>query len=83
MQFDDIAAAISSYYPNPDLELVKTAYEFAKQAHAGQVRASGEAYFSHVHETALLVCRLKLDIPQLLQRFFMTALKIVMLKEKT
>ena len=62
MQFEDIATAIKSYYPSPDLELVRKAYECAERSHKGQVRASGEPYFSHLVETAYLVCQLKLDI---------------------
>ena len=33
-------------------ELVNKAYEFAKHAHEGQKRLSGEPYFVHVFETA-------------------------------
>ncbi len=62
MRFEEIATAIKAYYPSPDLELVRKAYDMAEQAHKGQVRASGEPYFSHVVETALLVCQLRLDM---------------------
>jgi GTP pyrophosphokinase len=63
MHFERIAAAIQKYYPNPDLDLVKRAYEFAATQHRSQVRASGEPYLVHLVETALLVCDLKLDLP--------------------
>ncbi len=63
MSFEQIAEAIKKYYPSPDLDLLKKAYDFAENCHKGQVRASGEPYFVHIEETALLVCRLKLDIP--------------------
>ncbi len=63
MSFDQIAAAVRKYYPNPDLKLLNDAYDYAEQQHRGQVRASGEPYFIHLVETALLACELKLDIP--------------------
>ena len=63
MSFEQIAEAITKYYPSPDLDTVRKAYDFAQKCHEGQVRASGEPYFTHIEETALLVCRLKLDIP--------------------
>lgn len=62
MGFDEVAEAIKKYHPNPDLDLVKQAYDFSQSSHQGQVRASGEPYFNHVHSTALIVCELKLDI---------------------
>lgn len=63
--FDSIASAIQRYHPSPNLELVRRAYDFALEKHQGQVRASGERYFTHLVETGLLVCDLKLDVPSL------------------
>lgn len=63
MHFERIASAIHKYYPNPDLDLVRRAYDFAANQHRSQVRASGEPYILHLVETALLVCELKLDLP--------------------
>ncbi len=63
MRLQDILEAVHRYHPNPDLAIVEKAYNFAENAHAGQVRATGEPYFNHLVETALLVCQLKLDIP--------------------
>jgi GTP pyrophosphokinase len=63
MSFEKIAEALKKYIPSPDLETLKKAYDFASECHKGQVRASGEPYMSHVEETALLVCQLKLDEP--------------------
>ena len=61
-QYEKLATAIKAYHPDPDLDSVNAAFQFAANAHRGQVRASGEPYFLHVVETALLVCRLKLDL---------------------
>lgn len=65
MSFEQVAEAVKKYYPSPDLDFLKRAYDFAENCHKGQVRASGEPYFVHVVETALLVCRLKLDLPSI------------------
>lgn len=60
--FSELSEAIQRYHPKPNLELVERAYLFAEAAHAGQIRASGEPYFTHVVNTALLVCEMRLDI---------------------
>jgi GTP pyrophosphokinase len=64
--FEQVAEAVRKYHPSPDLDLVRAAYELAEKQHRGQVRASGEPYFNHVVETALLVCQLKLDVPSVI-----------------
>lgn len=59
----DLKDAIEKYHPSPDIALVEKAYHFAENAHAGQVRVSGDPYFTHLLETALIVCEMRLDIP--------------------
>jgi GTP pyrophosphokinase len=44
-----------------DTELLEKAYEFAKRAHEGQKRLSGEPYFVHVVETAKNIAKLGMD----------------------
>lgn len=66
MQFDDIITSIKSYYPNPDVDLIRKAYDYAESVHRGQVRASGEPYFIHLVETVYIVTQLKLDIPSVI-----------------
>lgn len=61
--FEHIREAVEAYHPEPDLRLLQKAYLFARKLHDGQVRASGEPYMTHILETSLLVCRLKLDLP--------------------
>ena len=63
MSFEQLADALKKYHPSPDLDTLKKAYEFAFECHKGQIRASGDPYFQHIEETALLVCKLKLDEP--------------------
>lgn len=65
MYLDAIRSAIKVYYPLDDLSLVENAYAFAEDQHRGQARASGEPYFTHLVETALLACQLKLDLPSI------------------
>lgn len=49
------------YIPAEQLELVSDAYEFAKQAHSGQTRLSGEPFIEHPLQTAIYLAELKLD----------------------
>lgn len=49
--------------PDADLTLIKSAYEFAAAAHAGQQRKSGEPYIVHPLATALRLAELNLDAP--------------------
>ncbi|MCX6757554.1 MAG: RelA/SpoT family protein [Candidatus Nomurabacteria bacterium] len=44
-----------------DMELIEKAYDFAKNAHEGQKRNSGEPYFNHVFETAKILATLGMD----------------------
>lgn len=44
-----------------DKELIKSAYEFAKDAHAGQKRLSGRPYFHHAVETARVLADMRME----------------------
>ena len=44
-----------------DLDLIERAYNFAKRAHQGQKRRSGDPYFIHAYETAKQVSEWRLD----------------------
>src|SRR5687768_17578862 len=48
-------------YPNADMVPVESAFEFAAQAHAGQMRASGEPYVTHPLAVAGILAELGLD----------------------
>lgn len=52
---------VKSYYPTANLDLIKKAYEFAKIAHAGQKRLSGDPVSSHFMAIAETLADLKLD----------------------
>jgi len=52
----NILDGVRQTQPEADLELIQRAYELAEAAHAGQKRASGEAYIIHpLHVAAILV----------------------------
>jgi len=48
----DEIIALTSDIKEKDKNLIKKAYDFAKKAHEGQLRKSGEPYFTHVANTA-------------------------------
>jgi GTP diphosphokinase / guanosine-3',5'-bis(diphosphate) 3'-diphosphatase len=53
--------AILQHYPQADLKKVSEAYEFAAQAHKGQLRATGEPYVSHPVAAAQLLADIGID----------------------
>lgn len=48
-------------YPAGDREILRRAFEFARQAHSGQTRASGEPYVSHCVEVAHILAEPRMD----------------------
>lgn len=63
MDFDSLEKQILSYSPSADLDLIRKAYMFAKEAHSGQHRVSGELFISHPLGVAMILADLELDIP--------------------
>ncbi|MBU0577431.1 bifunctional (p)ppGpp synthetase/guanosine-3',5'-bis(diphosphate) 3'-pyrophosphohydrolase [Patescibacteria group bacterium] len=57
----DIIKGAKKYLPNINEERVKRAYEFAKKAHAGVKRASGDSYIQHPLEVTKILLDLKPD----------------------
>ena len=57
----EILEKIENSYPEQEVETLKKAYFFAKDAHANQKRASGEAYFTHPCAVAKILVDLGLD----------------------
>ncbi len=60
-----LARAMERYADRLDVDQVREAYELSVEAHAGQKRASGEDYVSHVVEVATLLAQFKLDTASL------------------
>lgn len=54
---------VQSYDPKADRELITHAYEFAKEAHEGQKRASGEPYIIHPLAAAYNLAEMRLPAP--------------------
>ncbi len=52
---------INEYNPNADLDLIEKAYYFAEEAHSSQLRNSGEPFFIHPYNVALILCDLNMD----------------------
>jgi len=57
----DIIKGAKKYLPHLNEDRVMAAYEFAKKAHEGQVRASGEPYIEHPLSVANILLELKPD----------------------
>ncbi len=57
----EILSLISGGITKKEEELINKAYEFAKRAHEGQKRLSGDPYFLHVFETAKILAKLGMD----------------------
>jgi GTP pyrophosphokinase len=49
------------YADRLDVDVIRDAYDLAAEAHAGQKRASGEDYVTHVVDVATLLAQFKLD----------------------
>ena len=60
-KFRDLMKKVRTNRPSDDSELVRRAYDFSLQHHAGQSRASGEPYLVHPLEVANLLADMKLD----------------------
>ncbi|MEO1539916.1 MAG: bifunctional (p)ppGpp synthetase/guanosine-3',5'-bis(diphosphate) 3'-pyrophosphohydrolase [Pseudomonadota bacterium] len=58
---DELAALVKSYNPNSNSDLIRQAYEYGARAHAGQLRQSGEPYFTHPIAVAEMLAQQELD----------------------
>jgi len=58
---EQIFEKAEKYLPPDDIEFIKKAYEFAKNAHHGQYRKSGEPYIMHPVQVAGILVDLELD----------------------
>ncbi len=61
--FKKLTRIISENEPGADLDIVKKAYRYAKDAHDGQMRASGDPYIIHPLATAVTLAEMRLPIP--------------------
>lgn len=62
---DYILGDARAKYSAADVDVLGRAYEFARRAHDGQKRASGEPYILHPVEVARILAERRMDIPSL------------------
>jgi GTP pyrophosphokinase len=62
---EELIAEVEAYKPDADRELLTRAFEYAAQAHAGQVRQSGQEFIYHPWGAAKILAGLQLDEPTL------------------
>jgi len=62
MPMEDVIEKIMQYNPQADLQLLKRAYAFASDAHAGQKRISGDPYVTHPVSVAYILASLNMDM---------------------
>lgn len=58
---EQVIEQASRYLSEKDVEMIKKAYEFAKEAHRDQYRKSGEPYIIHPIQVAGILVDLKMD----------------------
>lgn len=63
---DDLIQRVTSYHPEADVALIRHAYDFGQRHHEGQLRKSGEPYFTHPIAVAKIIAELKLDTASLI-----------------
>ncbi len=60
-KLQELLDRIRTYNDHADVEGITKAYEFAKKAHEGQMRKSGEPYIIHPIDVALIIADMQLD----------------------
>lgn len=63
VQIDDICNIVKTSQPDAPVSLIREAYEFARQAHQGQLRVSGEEYIHHPLGVSKILAELQVDVP--------------------
>ncbi|MFC1598836.1 RelA/SpoT family protein [Patescibacteria group bacterium] len=61
--YNNLLKTLKNNQPDADLSMVELAFEFAKTAHNGQKRMSGEEYIFHPLATAQTLAEMKLSAP--------------------
>lgn len=62
-QIDDLCGLAESYLDQSQVREIYRAYLFGAQAHAGQIRKSGEPYIQHPVQVAYILGQMRLDAP--------------------
>lgn len=58
---EDLIALVRNYNPRTNADLIRRAYAYGNQMHEGQMRKSGEPYFSHPVAVAAILTEQRLD----------------------
>jgi len=61
-EFDKLLKTVQNKQINGDLDMLRLAYDFAFEAHKGQMRASGDPYIVHPLATAQKLAEINLDL---------------------
>ncbi|WP_020615836.1 RelA/SpoT family protein [Paenibacillus daejeonensis] len=62
MGIEQLLEKASAYLKEHELQSIREAYDFAEQAHHGQVRKSGEPYILHPVAVADLIVNMRMDV---------------------
>ena len=63
--FSQLKEKAEAYLPAERIAVVEEAYQFAAEAHQGQMRLSGDPYLEHPVQTAMILAELQLDAASL------------------
>ncbi len=58
---DDLIELVRNYNPKTDRALIRSAFDYGAAMHDGQLRQSGEPYFSHPVSVAAILTEMQLD----------------------
>ncbi|MCB2109572.1 MAG: bifunctional (p)ppGpp synthetase/guanosine-3',5'-bis(diphosphate) 3'-pyrophosphohydrolase [Defluviimonas sp.] len=58
---EDLIALVHNYNPKTNTDLIRRAYDYGRAMHAGQMRRSGEEYFTHPVAVAAILTEQRLD----------------------
>ena len=58
---EDLIALVRNYNPRSNADLIRRAYAYGMKMHEGQLRKSGEAYFTHPVAVAAILTEQRLD----------------------
>ncbi|MCC5992377.1 MAG: bifunctional (p)ppGpp synthetase/guanosine-3',5'-bis(diphosphate) 3'-pyrophosphohydrolase [Rhodobacteraceae bacterium] len=61
INLDDLVALVRNYNPKTDEDLLRRAWDYGEAMHEGQLRHSGEPYFTHPVAVAALLTEMQLD----------------------
>lgn len=58
---EDLIALVRNYNPRTNADLIRRAYDYGHKMHDGQLRKSGEPYFTHPVAVAAILTEMRLD----------------------